>query len=92
MNPSHFPTVTDCATAPCTVQTSTFYPPIRMRGTQDASLQPLCIGICFSGAVPRNLIHGVIVMPLPAPFKLIVIANNCYLLANPYLCFHRRGV
>ncbi|KAG2129940.1 hypothetical protein DEU56DRAFT_695253, partial [Suillus clintonianus] len=40
--------------------TSTFYPPIRIKNSDDASLQPLCIGICFSGALPRHLVHGVV--------------------------------
>ncbi|KAG1828024.1 hypothetical protein EV424DRAFT_1471406 [Suillus variegatus] len=60
MNPCRSPSATNCAMTPSTVQTSTFYPPIRMRDMQDASLQPLCIGICFSGALPRHLVRGVI--------------------------------
>ncbi|KAG2339511.1 hypothetical protein BDR05DRAFT_977721 [Suillus weaverae] len=54
------PSATNCTMTPCTVQTSTFYPPIRMRDMQDVSLQPLCIGICFSGALSRHLVRGVI--------------------------------
>ena len=85
MNPHRLPS--DCAMAPCTVQTSTFYPPIRTRGAQGASLQPLCIGICFSGALPLNLVRGVVVMAFPVSFELIADAFFIYL-ANPDLCLH----
>ncbi|KAG2126138.1 hypothetical protein BD769DRAFT_1321691, partial [Suillus cothurnatus] len=41
--------------------TVTFYPTVRaVQHTQDASIQPLCIGVCFSGTLPRHLVHGVV--------------------------------
>ncbi|KAG1794432.1 uncharacterized protein HD556DRAFT_1197637, partial [Suillus plorans] len=41
--------------------TVTLYPTVRaVRHTQDASIQPLCIGVCFSGTLPRHLVHSVV--------------------------------
>ncbi|KAG1824202.1 hypothetical protein EV424DRAFT_1320831 [Suillus variegatus] len=41
--------------------TVTLYTSARaVRHTQDASIQPLCIGVCFSGDLPRHLVHGVV--------------------------------
>lgn len=86
MDPCHFPTA--CAPAG-TIQTSTFYPSIRMKNTEVASLQPLCIGICFPGTLPRHLLQGVIVLSLPSPSNWLLMA---LFLANSYICFYCRGV
>ncbi|KAG2063405.1 hypothetical protein BDR04DRAFT_989963, partial [Suillus decipiens] len=41
--------------------TVTFYPTVHaVQHTQNASIQPLCIGVCFSGTLPRHLVHGVV--------------------------------
>lgn len=69
MDQCHFPTTCTNTAPSYTVQTSTFYPPIRTRNTEDVSLQPLCIGICFSGDLPRHLVRGVVVLLLPSPSK-----------------------
>jgi len=46
--------------------TVTFYPTVHaVQHTQNASIQPLCIGVCFSGTLPRHLVHGVVVLPPP---------------------------
>ncbi|KAG1753111.1 hypothetical protein EDD22DRAFT_784685 [Suillus occidentalis] len=37
-----------------------FYPSIHIKNTEVASLQPLCIGICFPGTLPRHLLQGII--------------------------------
>ncbi|KAG2150280.1 uncharacterized protein EDB93DRAFT_1084299 [Suillus bovinus] len=60
MDQCHFPTTCTNTAPSYTVQTSTFYPPIRTQNTEDVSLQPLCIGICFSGDLPRHLVRGVV--------------------------------